>query len=954
MDPPGPDGRQKPKFDVDNNCGWLTRMLLRIGGFHRPWIDNNSDASKLAAQAGILILVPTIAFGGVLASAWAVNVGHRFNYWFIWVLAAVWALFVFCVDRWIMTSIDYGDLLVGPQNWLRRAWRSAWFYLARIGMAVVVGYVISESVALGMFNTAIERELPSIQSDNLTDYKASIGAEYDTAIADAKDARTAAENARDIANSTRETAQADWQDERRGTGGTLDAGDSPPSANCLLPSDPREICAESNRRYVYNQADTTAITSQQKALEAQDLVRTLESTRQTRIDEKAAKYEAVNAADTNAVTRHRALVRLIGDDLGYRWFYIVIIVTLLVVDLTPLLLKLFGPHTPYLENARRDAARLRARTTVQVIEGAKGEADAQYDLDDRKHRNRANTVAHAGDLDEREHRNRMDSLTREHEHTLADAAAKHAVAQTREALHKLSDDSAAAKDLADHYLKTAFAHLKERRHRPRATPTQPYTQQHPRNAQQGEQQPDDLSGETPTPTPQPPQTPQPQPPPAPAPAPRASNHRPPAASPRDEYGLEIGNVFPDDTVDNPLDRHWRITKFWRHVNGGSLLLAVDEDSPDNGIEYVIKVYLPDRSWKLRKRDRAQGLAELDAVPALGVSINDAVADVYFSDIYQDQMVIVTRRYPHTLNTFQDARINGNEPGGFDLALVLQIAERLLSALAWSWTKREKGARAYLDMKPPNICIDNDGTPKIIDWALSRSLDEAAHTSSRLRLQSLFYSPPEQGSAGQLWPTHLVAADIYAWAATLYEMITGKPPYLYEAEQQGITLNDFQNGNPRAERALDSYRRLRSGPLTPVSKFAPFVPEGLDNLLRRCLDPAPERRHVVPTDNSFDARVKAAERSADQLIRWLRLVKQDALHVDAGGAIPAAQQVGNFTRFKKPPKQQQQQDVIGNAGHLVQQQHQPRTPHPDSVPTDDPPYLPPDNDPDAPRSPAINR
>jgi hypothetical protein len=186
------------------------------------------------------------------------------------------------------------------------------------------------------------------------------------------------------------------------------------------------------------------------------------------------------------------------------------------------------------------------------------------------------------------------------------------------------------------------------------------------------------------------------------------------------------------------------------------------------------------------------------------------------------------------------------------------------------------------------------------------------------------------------------------------MITGKPPYLYEAEQQGITLNDFRDGNPRAERALDSYRRLRSGPLTPVSKFAPFVPEGLDKLLRRCLDPAPERRHVVPTDNSFDARVKAAERSADELIRWLRLVRQDALHVHAGGAIPAAQQVGSFTRFKKPPRQQQQQDVVGNAGHLVQQQHQPRTPHPDSVPTEDPPYLPPDNDPDAPRSPAINR
>nr|WP_300402883.1 DUF4407 domain-containing protein [uncultured Rhodococcus sp.] len=243
MDPTGPDGHQKPKFDVDNNCGWPTRMLLRIGGFHRPWIDNNSDASKLAAQAGILILVPTIAFGGVLASAWAVNVGHRFNYWFIWVLAAVWALFVFCVDRWIMTSIDYGDLLVGPQNWLRRAWRSAWFYIARIGMAVVVGYVISESVALGMFNTAIERELPSIQSENLTDYKASIGAEFDTEIADAKDARTAAENAQATANSTRNTAQADWLAERQGTGGTGDAGESPPSANCLLPSATRERSA---------------------------------------------------------------------------------------------------------------------------------------------------------------------------------------------------------------------------------------------------------------------------------------------------------------------------------------------------------------------------------------------------------------------------------------------------------------------------------------------------------------------------------------------------------------------------------------------------------------------------------------------------------------------------------------------------------------------------------------
>lgn len=114
-----------------------------------------------------------------------------------------------------------------------------------------------------------------------------------------------------------------------------------------------------------------------------------------------------------------------------------------------------------------------------------------------------------------------------------------------------------------------------------------------------------------------------------------------------------------------------------------------------------------------------------------------------------------------------------QPGKiFEPAQIIKWVVQLLDALEYAHTT---GKVIHRDLKPANLMVDREGTLRVTDFGIARSISDAMNRATfgvENSTGTLAYMSPQQADGNK---PH-VTDDIYALGSTLYELLTGKPPF----------------------------------------------------------------------------------------------------------------------------------------------------------------------------------
>lgn len=105
---------------------------------------------------------------------------------------------------------------------------------------------------------------------------------------------------------------------------------------------------------------------------------------------------------------------------------------------------------------------------------------------------------------------------------------------------------------------------------------------------------------------------------------------------------------------------------------------------------------------------------------------------------------------------------------------------------------------HRDIKPSNLLVDSDGHLWITDFGLARLPGDTALTITGELLGTLRYMSPEQAAGRNTVVDH--RSDIYSLGATMYEMLTCRPPF-EEMDRQKL-LRKIEQEEPPAPRKLN--------------------------------------------------------------------------------------------------------------------------------------------------------
>ncbi|MGZ8763169.1 MAG: serine/threonine-protein kinase, partial [Acidimicrobiia bacterium] len=255
-------------------------------------------------------------------------------------------------------------------------------------------------------------------------------------------------------------------------------------------------------------------------------------------------------------------------------------------------------------------------------------------------------------------------------------------------------------------------------------------------------------------------------------------------------------------------------------------------------------------YELRERLAASPVAEvllahdrdLDRTVAVKVLATDLAADPQVVERFrQAATASATIRDPHVVTVYDWGEDDGTVfvameyVDGTNLADTLREVGRLSpdrtaaigASVAEGLDAAHRAGVVHGGLTPSDVLLASNGDVKICDFGTAAA-GLAGFASVGAGVTAAQYAAPEQLQGG---PAD-ARSDLYALGSTLYEAVTGAPPYV---AADVVSLTE---------------RKVRERP-APPSAHATGVPPALDGIIERLLETEPSRRYASGGDVAAD-------------------------------------------------------------------------------------------------------
>ncbi len=293
-----------------------------------------------------------------------------------------------------------------------------------------------------------------------------------------------------------------------------------------------------------------------------------------------------------------------------------------------------------------------------------------------------------------------------------------------------------------------------------------------------------------------------------------------------------------------LDNIYRITNVVKEGGMGTVYKAVDE----SGAEYAVKEMHDRFATPAEREDGIERFVE--EADLLRKLRHPAIPRVYRSFIDEGRYYLAME-FIHG----EDLEDRLKREGSIAEPIVLGWADQVCDVLEYMHSQ----GLIYRDMKPANVMITRDGAVKVIDFGIAKLLQPGQRGTM---IGTPGYAPPEQyqGLASR-------QSDIYALAASLHHILTGRdprehPPFSFPpANEVNPAISAQTSMTLEKALSMDEAHRFRTAgefraalPI-PTGDRRPTLPFDLP----RTPEPAPQPRPAQPKPQPQPAQPKPQPR-----------------------------------------------------------------------------------------------